>query len=67
MKWATKLVSLSVFGSVSLNYLRKSHIHIDIDARFGQITVRLGGHELDDDNDVVELWSLRSHFGSRRL
>ena len=57
IKWAIKLVSLNVFGSVSLNYLRKSHTHIDLDATFGQITVRLGGHEFDDDNDVVELLS----------
>ena len=55
LKWAIKLVSLGVFKWVTLNYLTIGHTHDDLDATFGQITVRLSEFEFDDDTDVVRI------------
>ena len=54
LKWAIKLVALGVFRWVSLNYLITGHTHEDLDATFGQLTVKLSMAEFDDDMDVVE-------------
>ena len=55
VKWAVKLVALGVFRWVSLNHLIKGHTHEDIDATFGQLTVRLAARQFDDDQDVVSI------------
>ena len=55
LKWACKLVALGVFQWVSLNYLITGHTHENLDATFGQLTVKLSAHEFDDDQDVVDL------------
>ena len=54
LKWAIKVVALGVFRWVSLNYLITGHTHEDLDATFGQLTVKLSMSEFDDDMDVVE-------------
>ena len=54
LKWAIKIVALGVFRWVSLNYLITGHTHEDLDATFGQLTVKLSMSEFDDDMDVVE-------------
>jgi hypothetical protein len=43
---------------VTLNYLTIGHTHDDLDATFGQITVRLSEFEFDDDTDVVSILML---------
>ena len=55
LKWAIKLVSLGVFRWVTLNYLTIGHTHDNLDGTFGQLTVRLGACEFDDDVDVVTI------------
>ena len=45
LKWACKLVALGVFQWVSLNYLITGHTHENLDATFGQLTVKLSAHE----------------------
>lgn len=55
LKWAIKLVSLGVFRWVTLNYLTIGHTHDNLDGTFGQLTVRLGACEFDDDMDVVSI------------
>ena len=55
LSWAAKLVALGVFSWVTLAYLITGHTHENIDATFGQITVKLSAKEFDDDTEVIKL------------
>ena len=54
LKWAIKVIALGVFRWLTLSYLTTGHTHEDLDATFGQLTVKLALTEFDDDVDVVE-------------
>ena len=53
--FAVKLVALGVFQWVTLSYLITGHTHENIDATFGQLTVKLSAAEFDDDLAVIAI------------
>lgn len=55
VKFATMLVSLGVFRWVALTYWATGHTHCPLDGTYGQICVKLGFKEFDDDEHCLQL------------
>jgi len=53
VRFASKVVALGVFESVTLAYLITGHTHENLDGTFGQLTVKLSAKEFSDDAEVV--------------
>jgi hypothetical protein len=55
LRFACKLVALGIFRWVTLAYLITGHTHENIDATFGQLTVKIAALEFDDDTTLINL------------
>ena len=55
IRWAVKLVALSILESIVLCYPQKGHTHGPLDGAFGQMCVKRSLAEFDDDMDIMNI------------